>query len=230
MSRTLLTQFKSSSKEYRIAPQVYRRNGSIVRVIQSDELKTEFAGQDDDETMPEFPEDTILSVDSWNGNDEEVVRELKAFILEFGSFTPEWFVDIKFHLLRQSGLSMESRDELCTLSIDNAFCPKCDFLYTAKKCLLWLNLFRIIRPALMKRAPPCIKFAYSRNSIKTVADFVVKAKLVDAPFYKVRSAPSCKSLRRWDYCDPDEYCRAMKRENTIEYAPARERVRRSRPL
>jgi len=180
--------------------------------------------------MSEPPEDYILSEGSWNGNDHEVTKELQAFISEFGSFTPEWFVDIKFHLLRQTGLSMESRDELCILSIENELCPKCDLLYTAKKCLLWLKLFRIIRPALIKRAPPCIKFAYSRNSIKTVADYLVKANLIEAPFYRVRSAPSCKSLRRWGYCDPDEYCKAMERENTIEYVSARDRIRRSKPL
>jgi hypothetical protein len=180
--------------------------------------------------MSEPPEDYILSEHSWNASDHEVAKELQAFISEFGSFTPEWFVNIKFHLLRQTGLSMESRDELCTLSIENELCPKCDLLYTAKKCLLWLKLFRIIRPPMIKRAPPCIKYAYSRNSIKTVADYLMKANLIDAPFYKVRSAPSCKSLRRWGYCDPDEYCKTMERENTIEYAPARERVRRSKPL
>ncbi|NHJ12506.1 MAG: hypothetical protein EAX95_02465 [Candidatus Thorarchaeota archaeon] len=180
--------------------------------------------------MSNPPEDVLLSSDNWNGTDEAVSKELEMFISEFGSFTPEWFVDIKFHLLRRPGLTMESRDEFCTLSMANEFCPKCDFLYIAKKCLLWFRLFRIITPSLVRRAPPCIKYAYSRKSIKTVADYFVKANLVEAPFYKVRSAPSCKSLRRWDYCHPDEYCEAMEHENTMEYTSARERVRRSKPL
>ncbi|NHI83072.1 MAG: hypothetical protein EAX81_02035 [Candidatus Thorarchaeota archaeon] len=172
----------------------------------------------------------MLSPDNWNESDEDVAKELGLFISEFGSFTPEWFVDIKFHLLRQSGLTKESRNEFCMLSIEKKFCPKCDFLYVAKKCLLWLRLFRIITSYLVRRAPPCIKYAYSRKSIKTVADYFVKASLVDAPFYKVRSAPSCKSLRRWGYCHPDGYCKAMERDNTIEYASARERVQRSKPI
>ncbi|MFX0107168.1 MAG: hypothetical protein ACFE7R_02700 [Candidatus Hodarchaeota archaeon] len=172
----------------------------------------------------------ILNEELWNASDTQVSEEILLFIEEFGSFTPEWFVDIKFHLLRSSGLTMESRDEFCQLSTHYLHCPKCDFLYTAKKCLLWLKLFRYIRTELLKRAPPCIRNAWEQNNIKSVADYFVKANLISPPFYKVRSAPSCKSMKRWGYCTPDEYCEAMERENTLAYSAAREHVRRSRNL
>lgn len=179
--------------------------------------------------MADGKEHLYLSPESWNSAKDEVLEELESFINEFGSFTPEWFVDIKFHLLRQAGLTPETRDELCRLSINQSLCPKCDSLYVAKKCLLWLRLFRI-NPRIIERAPPCIQKAYEKNSIKVVADFLVKANLIDPPFYKVRSAPHCKSMERWGYCTPDEYCAAMERANTLDYSSARERVKRSKDL
>lgn len=179
--------------------------------------------------MTDGKDRSYLSPDNWNSTEEEVSKELNSFIGEFGSFTPEWFVDIKFHLLRQAGLTPESRDEFCKLAIHEAFCPKCDFLYVAKKCLLWLRLFRI-NPRIIERAPPCIQKAYAENSIKVVADFLVKANLIDPPFYKVRSAPNCRTMERWGYCTPDEYCAAMERARTLDYSSARERVKRSRDL
>ncbi|MHA2378158.1 MAG: hypothetical protein ACXADO_02190 [Candidatus Thorarchaeota archaeon] len=180
--------------------------------------------------MSEGQRQSLLAEENWYGSDEEVSEELQSFITEFGSFTPEWFTDIKFHLLRQAGLTRESRDELCRLSIKHHLCPRCDFLYTAKKCLLWGRLFQLINPKLLDRAPPCIRNAYEKNSIKIVADYLVKANLIEPPFYKARRAPSCGALRRWGYCTPDDYCRAMERESTIAYSAARERVRRSRNL
>jgi len=171
----------------------------------------------------------LLAEENWNSTVNEVQSELQSFIDEFGAFTPEWFVDIKFHLLRESGLTKESRAELCRLSIHASLCPKCDFLYIAKKCLLWLRLFKI-NPRIVERAPPCIQQAFKNNAIKIVADFLVVANLIDPPFYKARSAPWCRTLREWGYCTPDEYCEAMERENTLEYSAIRERIKQSRDL
>ncbi len=173
---------------------------------------------------------SILNEESWIGSEEEVIEELQSFVSEFSSFTPEWFTDIKFHVLRKTGLTLESRNELCRLSIKHSFCPRCDFLYSAKKCLLWGRLFRLINPKLLHRAPPCIRNAYEKNSIKIVADYLVTANLIEPPFYKARHAPSCRALRRWGFCTPDDYCREMERENTFAYTAARERIRRSREL
>ena len=188
-----------------------------------------FAGYHIDYLMSDRRRKPLLGEDNWNSTDEEVQSEIRSFIDEFGSFTPEWFVDIKFHLLRESGLTKESRDEFCRLSIHSSLCPKCDFLYIAKKCLLWLRLFRI-NPRIVERAPPCIQEAFRNKAIKIVADFLVVANLIDPPFYKVRSAPWCKTLRGWGYCTPDEYCEAMERANTLEYSATRERVKISRDL
>lgn len=195
----------------------------------TDVFKTPFAGYDSEQLMPGEKQKPLLAEDNWNSTEEEVQNELQLFIDEFGAFTPEWFVDIKFHLLRESGLTKESRDELCQLSIHASLCPKCDFLYVAKKCLLWLRLFRI-NPMLVERAPPCIQDAFKNNAIKIVADFLKVANLIDPPFYKVHSAPRCRTLKGWGYCNPDEYCEAMDRANTLEYSAARERVKRSRDL
>lgn len=172
----------------------------------------------------------VLNEESWIGSYEEVVEELQSFITEFGSFTPEWFADIKFHLLRKTGLTQESRNELCRLSIEQRLCPRCDFLYSAKKCLLWSRLFRLINPKLLDRSPPCIRNALEKNSIKIVADYLVTVNLIEPPFYKALRAPSCGALRRWGYCTPDDYCREMEVENTIAYSAARERIRRSTEL
>lgn len=172
----------------------------------------------------------VLNEESWIGSYEEVVEELQSFITEFGSFTPEWFTDIKFHLLRKTGLTQESHNELCRLSIEQSLCPRCDFLYSAKKCLLWSRLFRLINPKLLDRSPPCIRNALEKNSIKIVADYLVIVNLIEPPFYKALRAPSCGALRRWGYCKPDDYCREMEVENTIAYSAARERIRRSTEL
>ncbi|MFX0053950.1 MAG: hypothetical protein ACFFAX_02165 [Promethearchaeota archaeon] len=179
--------------------------------------------------MVEKTRKPLLTEEHWASTEDEVQSELQSFIDEFGAFTPEWFVDIKFHVLRESGLTKKSRNELCRLSIRASLCPKCDFLYIAKKCLLWSRLFRI-NPRIVERAPPCIQEAFKNNAIKVVADFLVVANLIDPPFYKVHSAPWCKTLQGWDYCKPDEYCEAMERENTLDYSGARERVKRSRDL
>ncbi|MHA1937097.1 MAG: hypothetical protein ACXACD_01145 [Candidatus Thorarchaeota archaeon] len=188
-----------------------------------------FAGYEIGYPMSDKRRKPLLAEENWNSTADEVQSELQSFIDEFGAFTPEWFVDIKFHLLRESGLTKASRDELCRLSIHARLCPKCDFLYIAKKCLLWLRLFRI-NPRIVERAPPCIQDAFKNNAIKIVADFLVVANLIDPPFYKVRSAPWCRTLRGWGYCTPDEYCEAMERANTLEYSATRERVKRSRDL
>lgn len=178
----------------------------------------------DEERNPQLDEEL------WVESDETVVEELRQFTKEFGSFTPELFVQIKFHLLRGPGLTKQSRNELCELSIHSKLCPKCDLLYVAKKCLLWYGLFKIIRWETVERAPPCIRLAFVKKSIKTVAIYLSKANLIDAPFYKARGSTSCNVMRRWGYCQPNEYCRAMETENTLEYIAARERVKRSRKL
>ncbi len=171
-----------------------------------------------------------LDPDLWVESAEVVAEQLHEFIKEFASFTPERFVHIKFHLLRGPGLIKQSRDELCELSIHGKFCPKCDLLYVAKKCLLWYELFQIIQWRTVERAPPCIRLAFAKKSIKTVATYLSKTNLIVAPFYKSRGSTSCNIMRRWGYCQPNEYCRAMERENTLEYIPARERVKISRKL
>ena len=171
-----------------------------------------------------------LDEELWVEGAETVAELLRQYTKEFGSFTPERFVHIKFHLLKGPGLIKQSRDELCELSIHSKTCPKCDLLYVAKKCLLWYRLFKIIRWETVERAPPCIRLAFVKKSIKTVATYLSKSHLIDAPFYKAYGSTLCKVMRRWGYCQPNEYCRAMENENTLEYSAARERVKRSRTL
>lgn len=171
-----------------------------------------------------------ISSEYWNLGAKQLGEELRQFIDEFGSFNPEYFTQIKFHVLRDSGLGKESRDELCRVSIYEKFCPKCDMLYIAKKCLLWYQLFKLVTWKIVQRAPPCIRSAYAKKRIKHVANFLTKANLVNPPFYKVRSAPSCKAMKRWGLCNPDEYCKEMKTENTLEYRMARERVKQNKSM
>jgi hypothetical protein len=171
-----------------------------------------------------------LSEDEWTESPEIVAEELRSFIREFSSFTPERFTQIKFHLLRGSGLTKPIRDELCVLSIHHACCPKCDFLYVAKRCLLWSRLFKIVKWDTVQRAPPCIRLAFAKKSIKTVATYLSKTNLIDAPFYKAFGSISCKRMLSWNYCNPNEYCNAMETERTLEYMSARERVKKSRKL
>lgn len=171
-----------------------------------------------------------MDAELWVEDSQTIAEELLQFTKEFGSFTPELFAQIKFHLLRGPGLTKQSRDELCELSIHSKTCPKCDLLYVAKKCLLWYRLFRLIKWKIVERSPPCIRLAFAKKSIKTVATYLSKTNLIAAPFYKARGSTSCNMMRRWGYCNPNEYCRAMKKENTLEYIPAREHVKRSRKL
>jgi hypothetical protein len=171
-----------------------------------------------------------LDEELWVESAETVAEELRQFTKEFRAFTPELFVQIKFHLLRGPGLTKQSRDELCELSIHSQTCPKCDLLYVAKKCFLWYRLFKIIRWGTVERAPPCIRLAFVKKSIKTVATYLSKSYLIEAPFYRAYGSTLCKVMRRWGYCQPNEYCRAMENENTLEYSAARERVKRSRTL
>jgi hypothetical protein len=174
-----------------------------------------------------YPE---LDKELWAESSSTVAETLQQFTKEFISFTPELFVQIKFHLLRGPGLTKQSRDELCELSINSKTCPKCDSLYVAKKCLLWYRLFKIIRWGTVERAPPCIRLAFAKKSIKTVTSYLCKTNLIDVPFYRARGSTSCKVMRRWGYCQPNEYCHAIEKENALEYMAARERVKRSRKL
>ncbi|MHA1964177.1 MAG: hypothetical protein ACXACG_05700 [Candidatus Thorarchaeota archaeon] len=178
----------------------------------------------EEEHIPELDEEL------WTESSEIVAEQLRQFTKEFDSFTPELFAQIKFHLLRGPGLIKQSRDELCELSINSKTCPKCDLLYVAKKCLLWKRLFKIIRWETLERAPPCIRLAFAKNNIKTVANYLFRANLINPPFYKTRGWTSCNVMRRWGWCQPNKYCRTMASENIMEYNAARERVKRSQDL
>ena len=171
-----------------------------------------------------------LNAEEWTSTPEDVAKELKLFVEEFVTFTPEYFAQLNFHLLRHKGLTKSIRDELCEISIYSKTCPKCDLLYVAKKCPLWYRLYKMATWNITKRAPPCIRLAYAKKTIKTVTNYLASVNLVDPPFFKSRGAPSCNILRRWGYCNPNEYCKAMKTESTFEYTTARERVKISRNL
>jgi hypothetical protein len=173
---------------------------------------------------------TAKDPDTWAVSPERIAEELLSFIRDMGSFTPNWFVEVKFHLLRQSGLTKESRAELCRISIREGQCKKCEALYEPRNCLLWSRLFSLARSTVDDRCPPCVRIALGKNSIRTVANFLTSAYLIDAPFYKQRKASSCKTMAQWGYCRPDEYCRQMKGGNPLEYISAREKVRLSRPI
>jgi hypothetical protein len=178
-----------------------------------------------DDVIPEK-----ISPEFWNVSAEKLGEELSQFIKEFESFTPEHFTQIKFHVLRHSGLNKGSRNELCRVSIYEELCPNCDLLYVAKKCLLWYQLYSLIDKKIVQRAPPCIKSAFSQKRIKHVTNFLAKANLINPPFYKVRSAPSCKAMRRWGLCNENEYCKQMKTGSTLEYSSAREGVKRNKSM
>lgn len=180
--------------------------------------------------MKEVEKNMSLNGEDWTASPDVVAEELQSFINEFGSFTPESFVQIKFHLLRGSGLTRHVRDELCDLSINQGQCPRCGLLYAAKKCLLWYRLFRIIKWEGVQRAPPCIRLAFAKKSIKTVAIYLTKTNLIVAPFYRAIGSTSCNMMRRWGYCTPNEYCNAMETDNTLEYTSVRERVKQSRRM
>ncbi|RDE12591.1 MAG: hypothetical protein C4K47_07590 [Candidatus Thorarchaeota archaeon] len=180
--------------------------------------------------MDQHDSSVSLSPEAWAASSERVAEELRSFIRDMGSFSPDWFVEVKFHLLRQSGLTKASRAELCRISIQGSHCKKCEELYEARTCLLWSRLFSMARTAVDDRCPPCIRIALSRNSLKTVANFLTSAYLIDAPFYKHRKASSCKTMAQWGYCRPDEYCRGIKSGNPLEYISARERVKLARPI
>jgi len=172
----------------------------------------------------------IPSIDEeeWTAAPEDVAKELQLFAEEFRSFTPELFAEVNFHLLRYAGLTKSTRNELCEISIHSKTCPKCDHLYVAKKCPLWYRLYKMATWDIVKRAPPCIRLAYAKKTIKTVTNYLATVNLIDPPFYKSRGAPSCNALRSWGYCTPNEYCKAMLTDSTLEYIVARERVKVSR--
>jgi hypothetical protein len=180
------------------------------------------------DNMGKETEPLNLNEDDWTSTSETVAKDLQSFVNEFGSFTPQLFAEVNFHLLRGAGLTKTSRDELCEISIHTKTCPKCDFLYVAKKCLLWSRLYRIVTWDIIERTPPCIRLAYAKKTIKTVTNYLVAVNLLSPPFFKSRSAPSCNAMRHWGYCHPNEYCKAMKTDNTFEYIAARERVKLSR--
>ncbi len=180
--------------------------------------------------MDEHDGSITLNPEIWAVSPERVAEELCSFIRDMGSFTPEWFAEVKFHLLRQSGLTKESRAELCRISIREGHCMKCEALYQPRNCVLWSRLFSMAKSAMDDRCPPCIRTALAKNSVKTVANFLTSAYLIDAPFYKGRKASSCKTMTQWGYCRPDEYCQKIKSGSPLEYISAREKVKLSRPI
>lgn len=166
--------------------------------------------------------------EEWNISPAQLSMELGSFIKEFESFTPELFAEVNFHLLRRASLTKSSRNELCKVSIKYKHCPSCKLLYVARECPLWSRLYKIINWNLVERAPPCIRLAFAKKSIKTVTNYLVQTNLISPPFYKSRSVLSCNTMRRWGYCTPNEYCKAMKTNRVLEYLSARERVKLSR--
>ncbi len=178
--------------------------------------------------MSEESHSIYTEKNDWNCSFSALSKEIGVFINEFGSFTPELFAEVNFHLLRKAGLTKSSRNALCRSSIKGKHCISCDLLYVAKKCLLWSQLYKIITWNLIERSPPCVRLAFAKKSIRTVANYLVQANLISPPFYKSRGILSCNLMRRWGYCTPNEYCRAMKTNRVLEYGPARERVKLSR--
>ncbi len=174
------------------------------------------------------PKSSSTDNDEWNCSPTELSKELGAFIEEFESFTPELFAEVNFHLLRRASLTKSSRTIFCNSSIKHKHCVNCELLYVAKKCPLWSRLYKIITWRLVERSPPCIRLAYAKKSIKTVTNYLVQTNLISPPFYKARGILSCNLMRRWGYCTPNEYCRAMKTNRVLEYVSARERVKMSR--
>ncbi len=178
--------------------------------------------------MGAFATEPYLSQEYWNCTSKDLQNELRTFVNEFGSFTPDWFAEVKFHLLKESGLNLVTRDEFCEVSIFSRRCSKCDHLYMSRNCLLWYRLFDLVKWATVKRAPPCIRVAYKNKSIKTVVNFLKRANLISPPFYKARAAPLCKNMQEWGYCTPDEYCRKMKTGRVLEYNSVREQIKINR--
>ncbi len=173
----------------------------------------------DDNVLPE--------ADAWVVGDDEISSELVSFAREFDTFTPELFAEMKLHLLR-AGLTKRARNHFCSVSIQSGQCPKCDLLYETKRCLLWSRLYRLVEWKMVERAPPCIRLAFAKKTIKTVVNYLSHVNLIDPPFYPKRTPPSCNMLERWGYCNPNEYCRAMTTGNPREYMSAREHVKLSR--
>ncbi len=166
-----------------------------------------------------------LSQDLWNCRVTELSDELVAFVQEFGSFTPDWFAEVKFHLLRDSALDLTTRDEFCQTAIYTKQCGSCDQLYMSRNCLLWYQLFDRIRWKTIARAPPCIKAAYRKKSIKLVANYMTRANLVSPPFYKPRAAPLCKNMQNWGHCEPDQYCKLLRSGKLLDYNAVREHAK-----
>jgi hypothetical protein len=194
-----------------------------------DGLKSTYTGQHSEKTMGTPQTLPGINEELWSCSADQLANEVVGFVDEFGSFTPEWFSEVKFHLLK-SGLTLESRDELCSVTIFTKQCRKCDHLYMAKKCLLWYRLFDVVNWGSVKRAPPCIRVSLKNKSIRVVADFLKRTNLIDPPFYKSRPLPTCKTMDSWGVCNPDQYCRAMKTGRILEYNKARERTKITRQL
>ncbi|MBD3407864.1 MAG: hypothetical protein GF411_17220 [Candidatus Lokiarchaeota archaeon] len=171
-----------------------------------------------------------LSSKYWLEDSSFVAEELHDFITEFGSFNPDWFVEINFHLLRDVGLVEESRLQFCNLSQHEQACVSCDFLYKEKECLLWYDLFKMIRWSVLRRAPPCIRIAYVRKQIRVVVDFLVRVHLLEPPFYKSKGTPNCSWLQEWGLCQSDRYCQSMITRNPLSYSTSRGRIKQHQPL
>ncbi|TXT53986.1 MAG: hypothetical protein BAJATHORv1_100071 [Candidatus Thorarchaeota archaeon] len=174
--------------------------------------------------MSDFPR---LTSDYWLEDDSTVAEEIQLFIEEFGSFSPDWFVEINFHLLRADGLVKESKSQFCALAQFEENCQSCDDLYKAKHCPLWYNLFRLVKWHLLRRAPPCIRIAYIRKQIRVVVDFLVQANLLEPPFYHSQVGLSCGYLAEWNFCQPDRYCRFLTCNSPLNYSITRNRIKQN---
>ncbi len=125
----------------------------------------------------------FLNDDLWNCSFHELCRELQSFIDEFDAFTPELFAQLRFDLFRKA-LTTRSRMGLCRVAAHAGYCSFCSALYKTKYCLLWFKLFNHIPRRSIQRSPPCIRKAYRNGSIKTVANFLDRISVLDAPFYE----------------------------------------------
>ena len=162
----------------------------------------------------------FLDDDLWNCSFHELCCELQSFIDEFDAFTPELFAQLRFDLFRK-GLARRSRMGFCRVAAQAGFCSFCSALYKTKYCLLWFRLFNLIPRRSIQRSPPCIRNAYRRRSIKTVANFLNRINVLDAPFYESRVVPQCETMEEFGYCNPDVICERMSRTNPLEYQSVR---------
>ena len=161
-----------------------------------------------------------LDDELWNCSLHELHFELQSFIDEFDAFSPELFAQLRFDLFRH-GLVKKARLELCRVAADAGLCSFCSKLYETKYCLLWFRLYNRIPSRSIQRSPPCIRKAYRKGSIKTVANFLNRVSVLQAPFYESRVVPHCDTMKEFGYCNPDRICERTNRTSPLEYESVR---------